>query len=239
MSVKLPSGSHVDFPQGSNMVDLLSKTITLWWRRDDAGKDSYIFLTQIPLMVGTSYYLWYEHTNSRFIFVYKNWATHLGQWCFDFLPVIGQWYHLAVTYNRSSIANDPLFYLDGVNKTPFYETDAPAGASTAEDPTYKFCLGSNGAPVSNESIEDIRLYNRILTPTEILGVKNENIHTVKAINDYGLVFHAPCVCAKGLTLATYPGATLGVANTFIERTQCLLGTPAQDFGTGAWPIGDN
>lgn len=91
-----------------------------------------------------------------------------------FTALVNGWHHIAVTYNTSSAANDPVFYVDGVS-VPVTEAATPAG--TAD-------LGINGQfMLGNMMIvgdvlaynfkglmKDARIYNRTLAAAEIAEI---------------------------------------------------------------------
>ncbi|MHC5060838.1 MAG: LamG-like jellyroll fold domain-containing protein [Planctomycetota bacterium] len=79
----------------------------------------------------------------------------------------GQWYHVAVSYDYSSTANNPVFYIDGVSVN-VNETETPSGSRGSD--TSNLLLGTQGPPWSQHLdgiLDDMRIYNRILTAVEI------------------------------------------------------------------------
>ncbi len=79
---------------------------------------------------------------------------------------LGQWYHVAVSYDRSSQANLPVFYVNGIRRATVTLT-MPSGTR----PPY-----SGTAYIGNRSaldrawsglIDDLRIYNRLLTDAEV------------------------------------------------------------------------
>ncbi len=82
-----------------------------------------------------------------------------------------QWHHVVVSYNSSSATNDPLIYVNGIS-IPVVEDQAPSG-SAQDDSSTNMAIGSSlfgGSPFLNffdGSIDDVRVYNRILSPAEV------------------------------------------------------------------------
>lgn len=69
--------------------------------------------------------------------LYYTWSGGEATWRHDEtaeFPAAATWFHLALTYDASSTANDPILYLDGVATTALGESASPSGArSTGVD----------------------------------------------------------------------------------------------------------
>jgi len=81
---------------------------------------------------------------------------------------LNTWQHIAVVYDVSSTANDPLIYLDG---SPLLVTEAntPSG-SVRSDASINLRLGNYAGGTTHTfdgKIDDARIYDRMLNPTEI------------------------------------------------------------------------
>ncbi|MFA6994710.1 MAG: LamG domain-containing protein, partial [Candidatus Paceibacterota bacterium] len=168
-------GSCVDFVPGSVVTVLNAPSLNLpnaltiagWF--DPIATPSGEGATQIFNKWGTTAdanYVWYWYSHN-------SWcpdcngilATMGGSWggvtSYANLP-IGQWYHLALTYSSTTGAN---FYINGV--------------LTRQD-TYRGLLGTNsinlaiGADVAGfeHRFDDLRLYNRALSTSEIQALYN-------------------------------------------------------------------
>lgn len=83
---------------------------------------------------------------------------------------LGNWYHVAASYDRSNLAaNKPVFYINGV-KYPTITLAQPSGtAATLSGTGY---IGNSAALNRNWNglIDELRVYNRILSEGEILGL---------------------------------------------------------------------
>jgi hypothetical protein len=78
----------------------------------------------------------------------------------------GAWYHIAVSYDSSSTANVPLFYVNGV-AYPAAERTRPSGTQNANTGT-GYIGNSSGSDRSWDGrIDDMRIYNRVLTVAEV------------------------------------------------------------------------
>jgi len=83
----------------------------------------------------------------------------------------GVWYHVAVTFDDA--ADEVKFYINGV----LTETSTNTGSMTAT--TTELGIGSDG--VYNDqfsgTLDDIRMFDRVLSPAEILAIFNDTITT--------------------------------------------------------------
>ena len=78
----------------------------------------------------------------------------------------GTWYHVAATYDSSSTANLPVMYINGVSQT-ITTFSAPAGAQFSNVGTAYIGNRGAGDRYFNGLIDDLRIYNRILSAAEI------------------------------------------------------------------------
>jgi len=94
------------------------------------------------------------------------WSTNNGT-----IP-IDTWHHVAVTYNRDSIDNDPKFYIDGVSSN-VTQNVAPSGTADS-DAGNNVSIGafSDGTNVFSGKIDEVRMYNRYLSADEIRRLYN-------------------------------------------------------------------
>jgi len=84
---------------------------------------------------------------------------------------LSTWHHVAITYDRSSDANDPVMYIDGVSQT-VTEERTPTG--TASSDAGSAALIGNNAPSTQFDfdgiLEDVRIYDRALSAPEIATI---------------------------------------------------------------------
>lgn len=104
----------------------------------------------------------------------RTFSTTNGYWYSDTKIVTTRWQHIVITYDGSSIENNPVIYIDGVPVTVTRNTK-PAGNMT-DDTNDDLYLGnkSDTNGTWNGSIGIISMYNRILTPLDITMLKREN-----------------------------------------------------------------
>lgn len=131
-------------------------------------------------------------------------------------------YHFAVTYDRTSVVNDPILYLNGspINVT---ETSTPTG-STDDDSAEDFAIGNTadgagGFPHDGKEW-DISVYNKILTPAEVLEDADSDVFVIPS---RGLVFHLPLLGSDGKKAFT---GVLSNTNFVYDYMGGVKGTPA-------------
>lgn len=108
----------------------------------------------------------------RLSFRTPGWDTQTGVWNSPVTNyVIGQWTHIAVTYRYSAGTSAlPEFYVDGVRQDDIGEAFAPSGSFTAPA-SAPVSIGnvniSNGSRPFVGNVDDIRIYDRVLSAEEI------------------------------------------------------------------------
>ena len=81
---------------------------------------------------------------------------------------LSTWYHLVVTYDASSAANDPIIYLDGISQSLSESGTAPAGAWNGIKVQACYIGNSSiGTASWRGNLADVAVWNRVLTPSEV------------------------------------------------------------------------
>ena len=78
----------------------------------------------------------------------------------------GAWYHVAVSFDRGTLATPPVFYINGKKMTTV-TLAAPAGTPPPLTGTGYIGNRYDGARGWNGQIDDLRIYNRILSENEV------------------------------------------------------------------------
>jgi len=145
--------------------NLDTKTISVWIKptglsehRGIAGRSTYAFQICSNDVTDCS------GTTGRLVY-YHEFSGVNGKWILGADSVkAGQWSHVVVTYDRSSTTNDPVIYVNGVAQS-VTEISTPTG--TAVNESSNLYVGYDGYVYASGAIDDFRLYNRILSPTEV------------------------------------------------------------------------
>lgn len=170
----------------------------------------------------TGWELYYIGTGAtKYLRFYFPRATTTGDWIAAIdLGSDGKFHEVAVSYDASNVANDPVFYADGVALVTV-ESVAPVGAAN-NDSALNLWIGGlkNIVDLSNSIIGDVRICNRILAATE-----HANIAKGRRINcdGYGLKFSAPLDGGKGLQ--SFSGTALSSSNLLYDAVTGLALTP--------------
>lgn len=202
-------------------------TMMAWYYADSYGFGDAIYpkiLMQLFDASNNAFMIGFLQSASKMLYLtYDAGAAELATW--TFAPTLTAWTHIAVTYDPSSAANDPIVYING-SAVAITETGTPT-VSHAFSPVTKVGFSGNLANSGMDGrIADARVYNRILSATEIA-----DIYATKSLksSEYGLVFHPNMLRADGLQ--EFGGATLGATTYFWDEVSGAKGTV-----TGA-PVG--
>lgn len=85
---------------------------------------------------------------------------------------LGQWYHVTVVYDSNSIANMPMFYINGVAYPPDVIFSSPLGSNVSDAALPLRIGGQGGIRFFDGTIDDVRIYNRALSPAEVQAIFN-------------------------------------------------------------------
>lgn len=171
LGVDAPVGTGVDFSDASNFEvvhnvtigNLNQYTIAAWVQYNQGAA------TSPTLFNKSSEYSLYG-VDTYMEFWSRRWGSLAGRWRVNTseFPTDGRWFHLAITYDVGSTANDPVIYINGesVDITEFW---APSGSLLVSSSNLTF--GNTTGLASNSqwegSIDDVRLYNNVLSEEKI------------------------------------------------------------------------
>ena len=132
---------------------------------------------------------------------------------------LNQWQHVAVTYSPSATTNDPIFYINGVVSAISSENTPTLSDDT--DGVNNLRIGDRSAldRSFDGQIDEVRIYNRILSADEITRLYNlKKPKVVSGINNTGLVAYWPLDEGTGTRVEdasfnTNTGTTTNMADT--------------------------
>jgi len=201
-------------------LDLVNRSFSFWIYPDaySAGGDGDTIIS-----LGEIIYL----TSNKMVFIRP--FTTSGIWTTDVnVPALGAWSHVVVTYNQSSVANDPIIYVNNVSVT-VTEFATPVGTALSEYGS-AFDLGNDSmlsVPYGgslNGKLFDVRMYNRILSAAEVTTLYNGGVPDVSLVTD-GLVFQGPAVYADLGDDASLAGHVLTSTDRLVENALRAVGIP--------------
>ena len=215
---------NVNFGNLPTVRQLSNKTIMGWILIDDLDTGTWFSLTNNN-RTDETFVVGQLNAGSTVMVINALWSVTDGLWYANAaLTASANLKHFAVSYNYGSTANDPVFYINGVNYSTV-EVLTPAGSYVTGTSGNGY-LGSGLTapstlePTANCKLLNLNIYNRILTAAEILDAYNSRL----AIPNYnGLVF-APDL--RGAAGGVDDGDTLATANVIRDRISGASGVPA-------------
>jgi hypothetical protein len=166
----------VDAGSGTSLDNINIKTISAWIKLDSYGSTGFGVMVckddSLDTIAGWTFYV-EGGGNSRLGYIHR--FTPIAEWV---TPVnslsLGKWYHVVVVYDRTSTANDPIFYING-SKQSVTENTAPSG-SAVNDSSMLLHLSVLGEDTRRDyfggTIDDVRIYNQALSADEIKRLYN-------------------------------------------------------------------
>ena len=220
----------IDFGTSANVYGLTQKSMSFWVYLDSITSDGNLYYaaslyTDTTPNSDEGWGILFNYDGDGDMLFSEAFDTQDGIWTIPTSTFsTSSWYHIIITMDNSSDANNPSAYVNNVSKS-FTEDLAPSGSAKAGtggslrvgDP---FSAATQYRVIDGK-LQDIRIYNRILSASEIAELYNSRCQRV--VMD-GLVFWAPMDGAAGLS--SFDGATLSSANTIIDRISGVQGVPS-------------
>lgn len=222
-------GTNINFGDVAAMNGLTNISIVCWaYLTQNTSGATYSLCAKNSLALTSGYAFSMINTGTGSCLILDaNWSTQTGEWRTAFGTIaLNTKYQVAFTYNASSTANAPLFYINGVSMAVTLD-QAPTGAWSSGGGN-NFLVGANPANGGgfNGKLEDIRFYNRILSSVEISNLYSSGSPSNLMNNDSGLVFHAPLFYSQN-RYPTIPFASnMGNTDFTYDRMAGVVGTPA-------------
>lgn len=168
------SGSNIDFgTKPAGLVNIFSGggTLAAWARASDFTNTLRLINSDEDTGAGWNVFTTTTlDTGSALRFV-RDYSTSNGVWESDEHLQLNEWFFLVITYDDSSTANDPTFYLNGKQVTGITEVLAPSGSPNSDSgqPLLIGVLGNDPSPVQEWAgdIDIVALYDRVLSANEI------------------------------------------------------------------------
>ncbi len=165
-------------------VDALQTTVTAWIRADSNGGSSF---PRILVMPGCYFNLRLDGSanNNTLDFATTtaaNGSTVDGEWLSSPNSIgIGAWYHVAVSYDKSSTAKIPALYVNGVRMSLTTLTSPAIAPPSYVGTSYignrlDLTRGWDGL------IDDLRIYNRLLSDAEVQSLASTPPNLAPTVN---------------------------------------------------------
>ena len=168
-------GTAFDFDNNNDRVDIASNsaiddvfagggTWAVWVYAHSGGEGG---LGRIMDKRNDGGFLSLMGSTARDLFIESNHTGGDGLWQVNSAYDFYKWHHVVVTYDSDNISNDPVVYIDGVSQT-VVESSTPAGTAIS-DIGSQLSIGNRNNTTDRTFdgyIDDVRVYNRILTAAE-------------------------------------------------------------------------
>jgi len=227
--------SQIEFLNATVLDNLTTFTIMArlnWIDFQGAGISNKLFWKQEQ---------WITPSEGWSIVYYGNAADKVLEFTFDRQTTAGVWdgpidmstgtnYHVAVSYDDSSVVNDPEFHVDGAILAPVTEVVTPVGIPY-DDSSYPFVIGPRDI---DGYMWDLRIYDRVLSTAEIKQISDARSFGEDGIFD-GLIFWPKMNGAS--TLQSWDGAALSKTTQIVDSINGFLGTPDSDDVNFVTPYG--
>ncbi|MBI2610308.1 LamG domain-containing protein [Candidatus Giovannonibacteria bacterium] len=152
---------YVRIADNASLDNLTTGTISFWWRPDYSGAPGVYkgLISKSSSAVSTALYGGYHYTDGKLYFHLNNLATDMG----SFSPIANTWYHMVFSWDGTNVRR----FTDGALIT----TTANSNGSGASD--FGLYIGGYSydseafIQVASGSIDDVRIYNRVLSEREV------------------------------------------------------------------------
>jgi hypothetical protein len=146
------------------------------------------------------------------------------------LPSTDTWYHVVITYDNTTDTADPIIYVDGAS-VAVTELGTPSGTSDNDSDCPLILFNNSFNPntpsqeymtsVDNFVLKDVRVYNKILTPAEVLEINNgeDDYSTVSE----GKLFNG--IYAPKDNIADYINDTILADDWVLDSVHMAVGIP--------------
>lgn len=170
----LITGVDQEVNTGSPVVldDINTLTISMWARHEFISynlQEATIISKMASCISETSGWRLYNagFGNVQYAFT-RSFSSVKGKWIINTSLNKDAWHHIVVTYDKSSSANDPKFYVNGV-EIAITEYSTPSGTPTT-DASQTLTIGNCSVHSKGRfdgSLDDVRIYNRALSAKEV------------------------------------------------------------------------
>jgi hypothetical protein len=165
------TNSYISIPNTTSHLDFTSDFSISLWVNYNTTAASYEMLFNNYKAGGThgsGFLLYTDSTSLRFDLL--NQST-INSYSNNFNPTINTWYNIVVTRKRST---ESKIYIDGVLQSGTYQFSNPTVDQTYQGgQIYNIGSYNNNSLLSNIRMDEINIYNRVLTSTEITELQTK------------------------------------------------------------------
>ena len=138
-------------------------TVAAWVRANGQGNSQYPRILDMP---GYRLFFRFDGQGTN-VLDFATYSTSNGDWNSGMNTIrTGAWFHVAASYDRTSFANLPTLYVNGVKLPPATIT-SPSGTQPPYSGTGYIGNKSGLSRAWNGLIDDLRIYSRLLSDAEV------------------------------------------------------------------------
>jgi hypothetical protein len=224
------SNDAIDYGYIPRISNMDYRTYSLWTRRTpedlDADNIAAVMIGQLTDLAGIGIYTGTGDTQRLNVQV-KCTSQGIWQSVTGTFPADSEWHHVLVTLDATTVT--PLAYIDGANAPltetvvhsglPRDETNVPLVIGNEHTATFDYNVPFNGR------IKDVRIYNRILTASEIAELYNGGTQSYDVGSHDGLKFWANFVFKDFGDQDSLEGQVFTPDEKLIDNVFKVAGTP--------------
>lgn len=174
------NNGHFNAGSAASLDNIEKITIVAWTAPDNAGETSSGACSGGNLIQKAEWCFGFAGTSNKWKLQYR-WSFGGTNWITSSAPFTpnGTYHHVALTYDGSSTSNDPVIYVDGIPQTL---DDASPGGTRNDDSGGDLIIGMGVADINEYDgrIDEIRVYNRVLSAAEITSLYNSGLAKINS-----------------------------------------------------------
>jgi hypothetical protein len=158
--------------------DIATLTTCAWINPETLPADgAYRIIDEKTSGTGGWAFLVYNSSGTLVPGLYRDFSTYDGYWFGTQGIALNTWTHVCLAYDNSSVSNDPVFYINGasISATEVY---TPIGTASSDAASTLVIGAYTSAYYFDGSIDEVRMYNRVLSVTEIAAVYGAGVAEV-------------------------------------------------------------
>lgn len=172
------SNQYVAMGTGTSLANISPMTMSVWQKVDSAGGSSQITAGKVTIGGVTCFSLTtlWGSPSGRIQFTVDYDGTNLVRVSGSGAAISNTWQHVAVTWDGSTSASNVHIYVDGTEVSSYLTTTDGTG-SRVDDSATSFTVGGTvvtGGGDMKGSLDEMRMYNRVLSVAEIKSLYNSS-----------------------------------------------------------------
>jgi hypothetical protein len=210
-----------------------------WFKTSNTGTQ--IFISKMaPSGNYNGWEVWYEgtSTNRMYFDLFNNAASNAIRVYFINSTISDNaWHHLIVTYDGSSSATGVKFYYDGALKSTIASSDS-LSLSTSTSAPFQISGRGNGATGTTGILDEIVIYNKVLSQSDITFRYNNGAGTENPIGDISSYSNQICSATYDYNTSLIISNLSSVNSASLYYAGESTGTNPLNFSIWNWTSGN-